>query len=56
MSIDKSTSLEEQYDKIYRYCYFKVKKQELVCGEVGWFSAAIKSIQNIHLTRFLQTT
>ena len=29
MSIDKSTSLEEQYDKIYRYCYFKVKKQEL---------------------------
>lgn len=29
MSVDKSTSLEEQYDKIYRYCYFKVKKQEL---------------------------
>ena len=29
MSIDKSTSLEEQYDKIYRYCYFKVKNQEL---------------------------
>ncbi len=29
MTIDKSTSLEEQYDNIYRYCYFKVKKQEL---------------------------
>ena len=29
MSMDKSTSLEEQYDKIYRYCYFKVKNQEL---------------------------
>ena len=29
MSVDKSTSLEEQCDKIYRYCYFKVKKQEL---------------------------
>jgi len=27
----------------------EVKKQELVCGEVGWFSAAIKSIQNIHV-------
>lgn len=29
MSIDKNIGLEEQYDKIYRYCYFKVKKQEL---------------------------
>ena len=29
MSMDKSTSLEEQYDKIYRYCYFKVKNREL---------------------------
>jgi len=29
VSMDKSTSLEEQYDKIYRYCYFKVKNQEL---------------------------
>lgn len=29
MSMDKSTSLEEQYDKIYRYCYFKVKQREL---------------------------
>lgn len=29
MSINKSTSLEEQYDKIYRYCYFKVKQREL---------------------------
>ena len=29
MSIDKSTSLEEQYDKIYRYCYLKVKHREL---------------------------
>lgn len=28
MSVDKSTALEEQYDKIYRYCYFKVHRQE----------------------------
>ena len=24
-----SVDFEEQYDKIYRYCYFKVHKQEL---------------------------
>ena len=24
-----SVDLEEQYDKIYRYCYFKVRKQDL---------------------------
>lgn len=29
MSMDKSIGLEEQYDRIYRYCYFKVRKQEL---------------------------
>ena len=29
MSMDKSTDLEEQYDKIYRYCYFKVRRQEV---------------------------
>ena len=27
--MDKSTALEEQYDKIYRYCYFKVHRQEV---------------------------
>ena len=29
MSMDQSTDLEEQYDKIYRYCYFKVRRQEV---------------------------
>lgn len=29
MSMGKSTDLEEQYEKIYRYCYFKVHRQEL---------------------------
>ena len=27
----------------------EIKKDELVCGEVGWISAAIKSIQNVHV-------
>lgn len=27
--MDKRTALEEQYDKIYRYCYFKVHRQEV---------------------------
>ncbi len=27
----------------------EVKKEELVCGEVGWVSAAIKSIQDVHV-------
>ena len=27
----------------------EVKKEELVTGEVGWFSAAIKSIQDVHV-------
>lgn len=27
----------------------EVKKDELVCGEVGWISASIKSIQNVHV-------
>lgn len=27
----------------------EVKKDKLVCGEVGWFSAAIKSIQDVHV-------
>lgn len=29
MSMDKSIDLEEQYDKIYRYCYFKVQRREV---------------------------
>lgn len=29
MFADKSLDLEEQYDKIYRYCYFKVRRQEV---------------------------
>jgi len=24
-----SVSLQEQYDKVYRYCYFKVKNKEI---------------------------
>ena len=27
----------------------EVKKDKLVCGEVGWISASIKSIQNVHV-------
>ena len=27
----------------------EVKKEELICGEVGWVSAAIKSIQDVHV-------
>ena len=27
----------------------EIKKEELVCGEVGWVSAAIKSIQDVHV-------
>lgn len=26
--MDKNTNLDEQYDKIYRYCYFKLHKRE----------------------------
>lgn len=29
MSMDKGIDLEEQYDKIYRYCYFKVHRREM---------------------------
>ena len=29
MSMDKGIDLEEQYDKIYRYCYFKLQHREL---------------------------
>ncbi len=29
MSIDKAKEIEEQYDKIYRYCYFKLQKREI---------------------------
>ena len=29
MSMDKAKEIEEQYDKIYRYCYFKLQKREL---------------------------
>lgn len=27
----------------------EVKKEELVCGEVGWISAAIKDIADVHV-------
>lgn len=27
--MDKEIDLEEQYDKIYRYCYFKIHKREM---------------------------
>lgn len=29
MSMDKTKEIEEQYDKIYRYCYFKLQKREI---------------------------
>uniref|UniRef100_UPI004056704F RNA polymerase sigma factor n=1 Tax=Acetatifactor sp. TaxID=1872090 RepID=UPI004056704F len=29
MFANQSLDLEEQYDKIYRYCYFKVRKREV---------------------------
>ena len=29
MSIDKAKEIGEQYDKIYRYCYFKLQKREI---------------------------
>ncbi len=29
MSMGRTTDIEEQYDKIYRYCYFKVHRQEV---------------------------
>jgi len=29
VSMGRTTDIEEQYDKIYRYCYFKVHKQEV---------------------------
>lgn len=29
MSMDRAIDYEEQYDKIYRYCYFKVHRREL---------------------------
>lgn len=29
MSMDKATDLEAQYDKIYRYCYFKIHNREM---------------------------
>ena len=29
MSMDKRREIEEQYDKIYRYCYFKLQKREI---------------------------
>lgn len=29
MSMGRTTDIEEQYDKIYRYCYFKVRRQEV---------------------------
>lgn len=29
MSMDKDIDLEEQYDKIYRYCYFKLHRREI---------------------------
>lgn len=29
MSMGRKTDIEEQYDKIYRYCYFKVHRQEV---------------------------
>lgn len=29
MAMEKAIDFEEQYDKIYRYCYFKVKNREL---------------------------
>ena len=29
MSIDKAKEIRNQYDKIYRYCYFKLQKREI---------------------------
>lgn len=29
MSMDNNIDLEEQYDKIYRYCYFKLHRREI---------------------------
>lgn len=29
MSMDKMKEIEEQYDKIYRYCYFKLQNREI---------------------------
>lgn len=29
MSMDKRKEIEEQYDKIYRYCYYKLQKREI---------------------------
>lgn len=29
MSMDKAKEIKEQYDKIYRYCYFKLQKREI---------------------------
>lgn len=29
MSMDKRREIEEQYDKIYRYCFFKLQKREI---------------------------
>lgn len=29
MSMDKAKEIEEQYDKIYRYCYFKLRRREI---------------------------
>lgn len=29
VSMDKAKEIEEQYDKIYRYCYFKLQKREI---------------------------
>ena len=29
MSMNKTTDIEEQYDRIYRYCYFKIHSREV---------------------------